>query len=261
MSPPIITLLTDFGTADAYAGIMKGVILGRCPDAVLVDLTHGIAPQDVLAGALVLRSAVDFFPAGTIHLAVVDPGVGSARAAVLVETPRACLIGPDNGLLAPAAAHLGIARIIELADPAYRLPVVRATFHGRDIFAPAAAHLAAGVPTTAFGPPRAVLAPLALPATRWEGGQLVGEVIRVDGFGNLVTNIGESALASFRGGTVSVSIAGCTAIPLVSTYADVAPGQAAALIGSWGQLEIAVRGSSAAAVLGAKAGTPVRVVG
>ncbi len=261
MRPALITLLTDFGTADAYVGLMKGVILGLAPDARLVDLTHAIPPQSVEIGALVLRSAVPYFPEGSIHLAVVDPGVGSGRAAVAVQTRRAWFVGPDNGLLAPAAESDGIERVIELRNPRYGLAEVSHTFHGRDVFAPAAAHLAAGVAAEELGPPRPRLAPLAggQEPRRLEDG-LEGEVIYVDGFGNLITNIGARDLTDFRSRAVSVSIAQCSSIPLVSTYSDVAVGEPAALIGSWSQLEIAVRGGSAAQHLAAGRGTFVRLI-
>jgi S-adenosylmethionine hydrolase len=257
----IITVLTDFGTRDAYVGIMKGVVLGICPAAQLVDLTHAVPPQAVRIGALLLRSAVDFFPDGTVHLAVVDPGVGAARDPVLVVTARAMLVGPDNGLLAPSAAALGVRTVhrLERAE-LFRQPVSQ-TFHGRDIFAPVAARLAAGTPPEAFGPERSALQPLDLPAPRSEAGAVHGEVIHVDHFGNLITNIPADALASFRAQSLSVRIAEMTRLPLVPTYAAVAPGAPLALIGSWGMLEVAVRDGNAAEQLRAGTATRVSVVG
>ena len=259
MSSRILTLLTDFGTRDAYVGIMKGVILSVCPEARLVDITHAVPPQGVTVGALLLRSAVSFFPDKTIHIAVVDPGVGSKRAAILVETPKAWLIGPDNGVLHPAASALGIRRVLEIANPAYRLGRVSATFHGRDVFAPAAAHLAAGAEPSSFGPERRGLERLDLPVVRRSGDGVEGQVIHIDHFGNLVTNVGEADLADFPDSPLSVSIGRCSAIPVVSTYADVLPGALAALIGSWGHMEVAVRDGSAADRVGAKVGTPIRL--
>ena len=148
---PIITLLTDFGSRDAFVGIMKGVMLGINPSVSFVDLSHDIPPQDILAGALVLRSAVPFFPAGTIHVAVIDPGVGSKRRALLVETPEAFFVGPDNGLLSLAAPASAATRVIHLTNEEYFLLPRSQTFHGRDVFAPVAAHLSRGVSPKQFG--------------------------------------------------------------------------------------------------------------
>jgi hypothetical protein len=257
----IITLLTDFGTRDAYVGIMKGVALGICPAARLVDLTHEVPPQAVALGALLLRSAVDYFPDGTVHLAVVDPGVGGTRVPVLVETARAVLVGPDNGLLVPAAAALGIRAIRRLArDDFFRHPVSD-TFHGRDVFAPVAAHLAAGTPPDACGPAWPGLVPLDMPEPHTEAGAVHGEVVYVDRFGNLVTNIPATALTAFPAQSLSVRIAGMTLSPLVSTYAAVASGAPLALVGSWRMLEVAVRDGSAADHLQAGIATRVVVVG
>ena len=147
----IITLTTDFGYRDPFVGIMKGVVSGIDPAATIVDLTHGVAPQDVTGGALALAAAVDFFPAGTIHAAVVDPGVGGERRPILVETDRACYIGPDNGLLSLAAGRQRLIRVVHLSNPDYHLSPTSTTFHGRDVFAPAAAHVSAGVPPEEAG--------------------------------------------------------------------------------------------------------------
>lgn len=258
---PIITLLTDFGGRDAYVGIMKGVALGICPTATLVDLAHELPAQAVRAGALVLRSSVEYFPDGTVHLAVVDPGVGSARAAIVVTTPRAFLVGPDNGLLAPAAARLGVRSVHRLSNESFFRPPVSPTFHGRDVFAPVAAHLAAGAPPEAFGEALAALAPLNVPEPVIEPSGMRGEVLYIDRFGNLVTNISAEALSAFRGSGVFVRIATMSPLLLTHTYADAAPGAPLAVIGSWGMLEIAVRDGSAAEHFGAGIGTPVAVAG
>jgi len=257
----IITLLTDFGGRDAYVGIMKGVALGICPTATLVDLTHELPAQAVRAGALLLRSSVEYFPDGTVHLAVVDPGVGSARAAIVVTTPRAFLVGPDNGLLAPAAARLGVRSVHRLSNESFFRSPVSATFHGRDVFAPVAAHLAAGTPPEAFGDALATLEPLDLPEPVIEPADIRGEVLYVDRFGNLVTNIPAEALSAFRGSEVFVRIAAMSPLSLTHTYADAAPGAPLAVIGSWSMLEIAVRDGSAAEHFGAGIGTPVTVAG
>jgi S-adenosylmethionine hydrolase len=258
---PIITLLTDFGAADAYVGIMKGVMLGIAPAARLVDLTHTVPPQAVRVGALLLRSAVEYFPAATIHLAVVDPGVGSTRTPLLVVTERALFVGPDNGLLAPAATMLGIRAVRRLANAQYFRAPVSDTFHGRDIFSPVAAHLAAGTPPDAFGDELADLQRLDLPEPRLEAGAVHGEVIYVDRFGNLITNIAASALNRFRPHSLSVRVAGMTLSPIGASYAAVAPGAPVAVIGSWSTLEVAVRDGNAAEQLRAGIATPVTVVG
>lgn len=259
MTSPIITLLTDFGTADAYAGIMKGVILGICPAARIVDLSHEVPPQDITAGALLLRSAYRYFPQGTIHVAVVDPGVGGARAAVLVRTAAATFIGPDNGLLQPAADEAGIEAVFALTRAEFHLPEVSRTFHGRDLFAPVAAHLAGGTPPDAFGPTLGTLQSLPLAPPRRSPAGCIGEVIHVDRFGNLITNIREEDLAAFPASTLSVSIDGCAPIPIAATYADGEARGLLALIGSWGHLEVAVRDGSAATRLGAAVGAVVDV--
>lgn len=235
------------------------MILSICPRARVVDVTHGVPPQDVRAGALILRQVVPYFPPGTIHVAVVDPGVGGKRRPVAVETDRAWLVGPDNGLLSLAAPPQSVRKVIHLtARRFFRHPVSR-TFHGRDIFAPVAAHLAAGVDPTALG--RSVRglarAPVGRPTRR--GRQLQGEVVYVDRFGNLVTNIGEDDLRGFPRTGLSVSIGGACLRGLAGTYASARRGRLLALIDSWGLLEIAVREGSAAQVLGAGVGTPVTV--
>ncbi|PYM36464.1 MAG: hypothetical protein DME17_10090, partial [Candidatus Rokuibacteriota bacterium] len=185
----IITLTTDFGRRDPWVGAMKGVILAVTRDVDLVDLTHEIAPHDVLEGALALEAAAPFFPAGTVHLAVVDPGVGGARRALVVARDEQRFVGPDNGLFTPFLLTAGW-RAFELSASEFRLPVASRTFHGRDVFAPAAAHLALGIPPERFGV--AVTDPVRLPwpASRAVADGVAGEVVHVDWFGNLVTSIG-----------------------------------------------------------------------
>lgn len=257
-APGIVTLLSDFGLRDAYVGVMKGVMLGIAPAAALVDLTHAIPPQGIVPGALVLRHAVEYFPPGTVHLAVVDPGVGSARHPIVVDTERGMLVGPDNGLLDPAARVMGVRAVYRLTEARFFRPPVSRTFHGRDLFAPVAAHLAAGVAPAQCGPLLPGLAPLALPEPERTADAIRGEVIYVDHFGNLVTNIPESI---FPTGPHSVSIAGVSLAEIVSAYAAVPDGAPLAIVGSWGLVEVAVRNGSAAAQLGAAAGTPVTVRG
>lgn len=259
MSSPIITLLTDFGTSDAFVGIMKGVILGINPEVRIVDLTHAVPPQQVLPAALLLRTAVPFFPPETIHVAVVDPGVGSARRALLIETAHGQLVGPDNGVLSLAAAQVGRRVARHLTNEAFFRSPVSQTFHGRDVFAPVAAHLSRGADPQACGPVAEAIVELALPALQRSSQRLTGEVVYADRFGNLVTNIDADTLATFPVRTVSVSINGTQVAGPVSAYAAVAPGTPLAIVGSWGVLEIAVRNGSAADAFAAGPGTPVTV--
>jgi S-adenosylmethionine hydrolase len=250
---PAITLLTDFGLADTYVGQVKGAILAISPGAAVVDLTHAVPPQDLLAGAFLLWSAVETFEPGTIHMAVVDPGVGSPRLAIALETARGDrLVGPDNGLLVPAAERLGgVVRAIELNNSAFwRVLEPSASFHGRDIFGPVAAHLARGVPLEQVGTPVDDLVRSALPSSDGR----VGEVIHVDIYGNLVTSV----LASNLPARFDVRVNGQTARG-VAYYADAPPGALLALVGSSGLLEISVRDGNAAQVTGALRGTPVSV--
>lgn len=242
---PIVTLLTDFGTADGYVAEMKGVLLALAPDTLIVDASHDVPPHDVEAGRLALARYWRRFPEGTVHVAVVDPGVGSSRRALAVQADGRWLVGPDNGLLSPALLFPG-ARAVTLHVP----PNASATFHGRDVFAPAAAALLGGSSLDALG--GAWLSPVVRrtpEARRLPDGGIAGEVITVDRFGNAITNC-----LGLRGGVVEV--AGRT-FPIVRTYADAAPGTATALCGSNGLIEVAVRDGSAAAVLGVKRGTPV----
>jgi S-adenosyl-L-methionine hydrolase (adenosine-forming) len=250
----IITLTTDFGTGDGFVGVMKGVILTIAPTAHLVDLSHDVAPQDVRQAAYLLARARPYFPAGTVHLAVVDPGVGSARRLLLVVASRACFVGPDNGLFTPALDEPGSQAFV-LDQPAFWLPQVSQTFHGRDIFAPVAAHLAAGVTPAALGslvsdPVRLVLPiPVRLP-----GGAVRGEVVYVDHFGNLITNIPAAWLEER---TWRCEIAGQTLPGISHSYAAAAPGALLALVSSGGTLEIAMRDGNAAGRLPAGVGATV----
>lgn len=260
MPARVITLLTDFGTQDAYVGIMKGVILCINPAARIVDLTHAVRPQDVRTAALVLRRAVPFFPPDTIHVVVVDPGVGSARRPLLIETEHGMLLGPDNGVLAPAASVLQRRVIRDIQNEHYFRHPVSHTFHGRDIFAPVAAHLARGVAAADLGPAVDAMVELALPTPRCTPTAVAGEVVLVDRFGNLITNLDADTLARFPAQEVSVSIGGSRVAGLVSAYAAVGEGMPLAIVGSWDVLEIAVRNGSAAEMFAAGPGTPVSVV-
>lgn len=261
---PPIAMLTDFGTRDGYPGIMRGVILGIAPASPIVDLTHEIPPQDIAAGAWVLSTAWRYFPAGSIFLAVVDPGVGSARRAVALRAGGRLFVGPDNGLLSLVTGHAPADEVVALDSPRYQLPQPSATFHGRDIFAPAAAHLAAGVPLATLGSPLAPesLVTIALPAPHWEGETLAGQVLHVDTFGNLITSFAgplADALLSLPG--VTFTLGGATISDRAATFATGPAGTPFALRDSSGHLAIAVRNGSASAQLGAARGTEVRAHG
>jgi S-adenosylmethionine hydrolase len=271
---PLITLTTDFGTADGYVGTMKGVILSIAPDARLVDLSHEVAPQDVREAAFVLYAAYRFFPAHTVHLVVVDPGVGSVRRAIALHTSAGTFVGPDNGVFSYVMAREPVETLVELVDPRYRLPRVSRTFHGRDVFAPAAAHLAVGIPIADLGPPMSDPITLSLPRLEIAAEGIVGQVLHVDHFGNVATSIGQflwdgdelclepafgdaGPRVRFGAAGAVVAVAGQEVSEVRRTYANAAPGQVLALVGSSGYLEIAVRGGSAARILGVQPGDEV----
>lgn len=255
-SPAIITLTTDFGHRDPWVAEMKAVILGITRAVQLVDVTHDVRPHDVVEGALALEAAAPHFPPGTVHLAVIDPGVGTERRGLAVAAGPAFFIGPDNGLFTAFLGEGGW-RAVELRAPEFRRPAVSRTFHGRDVFAPAAAHVARGLALDRFGPP--VLDPvrLAWPEVRAVVGGVAGAVVHVDRFGNLVTSIRATAVEGL-GAEATVRIAGRD-LRIVGTYADLAPGEAGALIGSRHRLEVAVREGSAEVALRAVRGTPVLI--
>ena len=257
----IITLTTDFGVADPFVGIMKGVILGIAPDVRMVDLCHEIAPQDVVGGALALEAAAPHFPPGTVHLAVIDPGVGSERAAIAIESERAFYVGPDNGLFELALRGDPLVRAVRLTNPTYHRPPVSPTFHGRDIFAPAAAHLAADVLLESMGEPIDGLVSLNLPHPKRIGDSLEIHVLHVDRFGNLVTDIDGTGLANWLGPrkqtSLRLAIGSSTIRGLSKTYSDALPTALLAYFGSSGHLEIGIRNGSAARVLGVGPGAIV----
>lgn len=242
---PIITLLTDFGTADGYVAEMKGVLLTEIPNATIVDITHDIPPHDVDAGRLALARFWRRFPRGTVHLAVVDPGVGSGRAAIAIESEGRFFVGPDNGLLTPGLL-IPAARAVRLDVPTQ----ASATFQGRDVFAPAAARLAMGTELGALGAEHATPVIRRTPEPqRGPMGELVGQVITVDRFGNAVTN-----LVGMRGATVVVE---GRELPLKRTYSELDPGQAGAVVGSAGLIEIVVREGRASEQLALARGSRV----
>lgn len=257
---PVVALLTDFGMRDHYVGTMKGVVLSVCPHATLVDITHHIPAHDVLAGALELAAAYRYFPPGTVFLAVVDPGVGTERRAIAAAVGGYHFVGPDNGLLSLAVADAtvgGAASIVELRERKYARPTISHTFEGRDRFAPAAGWLAQGVELHALGPPVLDATNLTLPVATTAADVIEGQVMRIDRFGNLITNIDARMLPGAD--AVRVTIASREIAGISRTYADVRDGELCALLGSTGHLEIAVRGGSAAHALSARRSERVTV--
>jgi S-adenosylmethionine hydrolase len=259
--PPIVAMLTDFGIRDHYVGAMKGAVLSVCREATLVDISHDIPPQDILTGALELAAACRYFPAGTIFVVVVDPGVGSARRAIAVEAEGYRFVAPDNGVLTLALRDARPERLVELTNPGFAHPWVSRTFEGRDRFAPAAGWLARGTPLAELGRPLDDYQRLEVPVPRHDDDSLHGVVLRVDRFGNLTTNIDRRLAEQFAAGRpLSIAIAGHVVLGIVTTYADAEEGAVCALFGSSEQLEIAVRGGSAAERLQARRGASVLLV-
>lgn len=246
----LVTLLTDFGTADSYVAEVKGVILSRAPEATLVDISHAVPPGDVRSGAYLLGRTWHRFPAGTVHLAVVDPGVGTGRDAVALRAQGHAFVGPDNGLFTPVFRDAEV-EIVTLPIPEGASP----TFHGRDLFAPAAAALANGAPLITLGEPLIGLPHrLAYTEPRYEGKSIVGEIIYIDRFGTLVTNLTPELVPSYA----SIEVEGLDLGPLRRTFGDVPTGGLLAYVGSGGEIEVAVRGGSAARRLGLGVGGRIR---
>jgi hypothetical protein len=250
MKEPIITLLTDFGLADHYVAAMKGVILGICPRARLIDITHQIAPFSIPQGAYTLAQAWKYFPPGTVHLAVVDPGVGSARRAMAAEIEGHRFVAPDNGLLTMVLASGRNAKIREISQRRYFREPVSNTFHGRDIFAPVAAHLARGLALARVGKPLAdpvtgdFAKPIQLPDGRWRG-----TVLNIDSFGNVITNFDWATFHDIARRPFSLKLASRTLTKYIATYASAPAGRPFVIEGSGGYVEISIDKSSAAASL------------
>ena len=258
---PIITFTSDFGMSDVYVGVVHGVVAQIAPSARLIDLTHGIPPQDVTAGALALYAACPHFPIGTIHLAVVDPGVGTSRRAIVLRAEEQWFVGPDNGLFSLVAPPGPDVSCWQLTNRRYWRSVVSSTFHGRDIFAPAAAHLAIGVPPDELGTP--IDAPVPLPGLQLrqiDDRETTGHVLSVDHFGNLITNLRATArwTEAVRTGAAYAWIAD-RPVHVVRAYGEAPTGSLVALAGSSGLLEVAVVNGSAAALAGLGVGASVRV--
>ena len=257
---PVIALLTDFGTADHYAGTMKGVIVGICPDVTLIDITHDIPPHDVMAGALELAAAYKYFPVGTIFVAVVDPGVGSARRGLAADTGDYRFVAPDNGVLTQVLRETPAKKIVELTERRYARPTVSRTFEGRDRFAPAAAWIAKGTQFAALGRAVPEIQKLDIPVPTVNADSVRGVVLRVDRFGNLVTNIDRKTVERLgQAGAMSIDAGGHTISRLVATYAELPADGVGALFGSTDHLELAAPSSSAAERLALARGAAVTV--
>ncbi len=259
MRRPLITLTTDFGLADHFVGVMKGVICGILPAAHIVDISHEVTPFAVSEAAFLIVQSFPWFPAKTVHVVVVDPGVGTSRRPILVEAAGQYFLGPDNGALAMIYSRHP-SRIRHLTASRFFLPAVSQTFHGRDIFAPAAAHLAAGTPPAKFGKIITdYLRPPFEKPQRTGRRAWTGVVLKVDRFGNLTTNFHIEDFPAVRTGPF-VMIPGVHTIQrLVSSYAEGAPGEVVVIVGSSGYLEVATYQDSAARLLGCVAGTPVEL--
>lgn len=242
----IITLTTDFGYGDHYAGVMKGVIAGIDPSALVIDITHGIESYNVAEAAFKLYASYAYFPEGSIHVAVVDPGVGSARKAIAAEAGGYSFVGPDNGIFSLVFDKCGVDGIVEITNPAFMLPRASSTFHGRDIFAPAAAHLSKGAALRDLGEGLRSYERLDIPRLEEDGGVITGKAIYADRFGNLVTNIPGSIIGDavrVRAGDVTIS---CISV----SYADGKEGELLAVVGSSGFLEISLNKGSAVELFG-----------
>lgn len=259
----IITLLSDFGLKDPYVAEMKAVILAICPEASIVDISHAIEKFDIRMGAFILASAAPYFPQGTIHIAVVDPGVGTKRRPIIVETKRGFYVGPDNGLLMLSARREGVYHVYNISNPQYMRPQISRTFHGRDIFAPAAAHLAKRHPPSKFGTEihDYVLPKFAKPQLR--KGRLLGEILYIDGFGNIITNISVKDLERISASENSLLNAKfkdeILDLRLCSAYGQVPAERALAIIDSSDFLEISTNQADASQVFGVKTGDSVEI--
>lgn len=257
----MITLLTDFGAEDGYVGAMKGVILSINPRAAIIDISHQIPPQDIMAGAFVLSQAAPFFPKGTIHMAIVDPGVGGKRRPILIRTDRYFFVGPDNGIFDIALQRENIKQKIHLTSRKYFLGYISSTFHGRDIFSPVAAYLSLGIDPALFGKniKRAAKLDFKKPVAR--DGKITGRIIHIDRFGNLITNIDERLLKMvFKNRPFKAKVSGAIIKKNLLSYAYAKENEAVSLIGSSGLLEISVKEKSASRALGIGRGGLVEVI-
>ncbi|HHL41003.1 MAG TPA: hypothetical protein ENJ37_10900 [Deltaproteobacteria bacterium] len=255
----IITLTTDFGLSDPYVGAMKGVILSVNAGARIVDITHLVGACNIVEGALRMAHACPYFPDGTVHIGVVDPGVGGRRRPILVETARHFFVGPDNGIFGPVIESGDVKRVIHLTEKRYFHEPVSATFHGRDIFSPVAARLCLGEPPSSFGPEIGDPATLDLPSPQRRGDEVRGVVLYIDSFGNYITNISREDISHLKGRAVEVRLGDAAIEGLAKTYSDVAPGELTALFGSTGLLEVAESGGDAFKTIREGSGAAVTV--
>jgi S-adenosylmethionine hydrolase len=260
MRKPTITLLTDFGMKDHYVASMKGVILSINPQCNLIDITHQVSPQNIQEGAFILANSYSSFPKGTIHLSVVDPGVGGIRKPILLVTQNYFFVGPDNGLFTLVAQREKVEKIIVLTQQKYFLTKLSTTFHGRDIFAPVAAHLSLGIQPNAFGDQTRAWVKVRFGKPAIEKGRLLGEVLHIDTFGNFVSNIDEKIFFRFTKERPYVIWVGKKKIHhLGKGYWEGKPGEPMALIGSSGYLEISMNKGNAQKTLKMKRGDPIQV--
>jgi len=257
LMPPTISLLTDFGLTDEYVGVMKGVIWGIAPGVNIADITHAVPAQNILHGALLLGRAYRYFPVGSIHVAVVDPGVGTARRGIALRVGQHTFVGPDNGLFTVPLSSGEPFSAVSLDNPAYQLAKVSRSFHGRDVFAPAAAHLANGVPLEALGEPVSDLVRLDIPEPLRVANIWQAQVVLVDAFGNLITNLSEGDLQGQE--VVEVRCAGKLIQGVTLTFGRAQPGELIVLFDSAGSLSLCAVNGSAAAVLGAGVGAAVEL--
>lgn len=275
---PIIGLLTDFGTTDIYAGVMKGVIAQICPEAYCIDITHAIQPHNVRQAAFVLLDAYHYFSAGTIFLIVVDPGVGSTRRPIVAQAGGYTFVAPDNGVLTYILSEYTNYKVVELSNREYHLHNVSSTFHGRDVFAPVSAHIASGVPVEKLGPRLETLFALPFPSLEASEQRVVGEVMHIDQFGNIITSIGNlrwveadklslyprfgrqrDKIVPLYASEVTVLFHDMIIYSILPTYSETARGSLLSLVGSSGYLEIAINQGSAAARLDARIGDRVEL--
>ncbi|MGE5533747.1 MAG: S-adenosyl-l-methionine hydroxide adenosyltransferase family protein [Bacillota bacterium] len=251
-------MTSDFGLKDPYVAEMKGVILTINPNAKIIDVVHDVAKFDIRMGAFILASAAPYFPKGTVHLAVIDPSVGTERKPILIQTKQAFFVGPDNAVLMLAAQNQGIEHVYQLTNPNLMQPKVSNTFHGRDIFAPAAAHLDLGIKPHKFGAEVGDAIKPRFATVNRKDNLLIGEVLHIDGFGNIITNITEKQAGAAKKLNLKFDKVALKII-VAKTYAQSKPNGAVALIGSHGFLEIALNQASAAEKFGVKAGDPVEI--
>jgi hypothetical protein len=259
LTNPIITLTTDYGTSDHLAGVLKGVILKIAPNATVVDISHHVAPMDLLDGALMIGNAYRYFPPRTVHLVVVDPGVGTQRRPILVSADQHFFVAPDNGVLSVVYEREPVLKVRHITAEHYFLSPVSNTFHGRDIFAPVAAWLAKTHQSEVFGEEISDYVRFALPRAKSNGSALKGVVLRVDAFGNLVTNLTVEDLpaAMVAAGKINLRIGNAQIEKFTQTFAQGAAGEPIAMVGSSGFVEVAVNKGHAARTLGAQRGTEV----